>query len=315
MPNKSERIKVRAGDILEAAYTALEAKRYAEVAPKIGQVLKAVPNHPVALLIAGMLAVELGQGKKVNHLGRLKDAIELAGEWIDRALVVAGDLPWPAAHSFMALVLSRQGRFDEAAAAAQRAIDCGGDKPMPEAYNNMGNALYGAGRYDEAMAAYEKGGDLRKGMPSIRFNRSLVHLIRGDYATGFDLYESRWLIKEWQRDHGRPFHQTHPQWWGGPLRDKTLLVHAEQGHGDVIQQLRYIQWVLAKEPRHLILEVHAPLVRLVQDRLPDAARCTVVALEDPLPAFDLWCPMMSLCALHRTTLETIPEAPYLRRAA
>lgn len=313
--NKRERVTLRAGELLEDAYRALEDKRFLVVKGRLGQVLKAVPNHPVALLIAGMMAVELGQGKKVLHNGTMKDAIELAGEWIDRALTMAGDVPWPAAHSFMALALSRQGRFDEAAEAAQRAIRAGGDKPMPEAYNNLGNALFGAGRYDEALEAYRAGGELRKGMPSIRFNRSLVYLIRGDYERGFLHYESRWSITEWKRDHGRPFHVTHPQWWGGPLEDKTILIHAEQGHGDVIQQVRYIPWVIdTYRPRHVVIEVHAPLVRLVRERLPVAKHCTVVELQGDLPPFDVWCPMMSLCALHKTTLETIPPAPYLRAA-
>lgn len=311
--NRRERVTVRADQILQEAFVAIEQKRWQEVTPRLAQVLKAVPNHPVVLLLAAMVAVERGQGKKIPHNGTMKDAIDLAGEWIDRSLEAAGDVPWPAAHNFMALVLTRQGRFEEAAAAAGKAIALS-NKPMPEAWNNLGNAYYGAGRYDDALAAYRAGGEIHKGMPSIRFNRSLVHLIRGDYLTGFELYESRWNITQWQRDHGRPFHQTHPQWWGGSLAGKTLLLHAEQGHGDTIQQLRYVPWVLSQGPQHLVLEVHAPLVALVHARLPDIDRCTVVELDDDLPRFDLWCPMMSLCGLHRTTLETIPPAPYLMAA-
>lgn len=298
---KAERVRIRAATILEAAYAALIAKRYDKVSVLLTQILTAVPPpHPAyatALVIAAMLAVD-------------KSDIEQAYAWVDRALEMTEGIEWPAAHSFLALILTRRGQFTEAVAAAHRSIAL---KPTAEGYNNLGNALYGAGRYDEALAAYDAGGQLRKGMASLRFNRSLVYLTRGDYAVGFEQYEARWNILEWERDHGRPFHKTHPKWWGRDLTGQTILLHGEQGHGDLIQQLRYLPWVWSKGPQLMVLEVHHPLMRLVKERAPMIGRALVVGLGESLPRFDCWCPMMSLCGLHGTTVETIPPSPYLTR--
>src|SRR5205823_3919467 len=80
------------------------------------------------------------------------------------------------------------------------------------------------------------------------------------------------------------------QWRGEPLEGKTILLHAEQGFGDVIQFLRYVPRVLARGAKIVVLEVARPL-------LPLARRIrgiTVVARGDPLPAFDTHCPLLSL---------------------
>jgi len=66
-----------------------------------------------------------------------------------------------------------------------------------------------------------------------------------------------------------------------------LLVYAEQGLGDTIQFSRFLRRV----PGRIVLQVPRSMIHLLSS-LPDAPR--MIAPEDPLPPFDLVCPLMSL---------------------
>ena len=90
---------------------------------------------------------------------------------------------------------------------------------------------------------------------------------------------------------------------------RTLLVHAEQGIGDMLQFCRFLP--MAARGGRLLVEVHRPLVGLLA-QLPGVAG--TVGLGDALPPFDLQCPMMSLPYLLGMASERdIPsEMPYLR---
>ena len=85
-----------------------------------------------------------------------------------------------------------------------------------------------------------------------------------------------------------------------------LLLHAEQGLGDSIQFCRYVPAIAAAGK--VVLVVPAPLERLMV-----GLGARVVRRDEPLPAFDLQCPLASLPRLAGTRLETIPwPGPYLR---
>jgi hypothetical protein len=95
-----------------------------------------------------------------------------------------------------------------------------------------------------------------------------------------------------------------PRWRGEKLEGRTLLIHAEQGLGDTIQFCRYPFPTDGK----VVFEAQPRIARLMGTR-PDA---TIVRVGDPLPPFDLTCPLMALPAIHATTEATIPaNVPYL----
>jgi len=102
---------------------------------------------------------------------------------------------------------------------------------------------------------------------------------------------------------------TQPRWNGEDLRGRAILIHAEQGMGDVIQMMRYAPLVAARGGK-IILECHAPLKRLLA-QMPDAME--VVARGQTLPAFDVHLPIMSLPGIFHTTPQTVPlNIPYIR---
>ena len=144
-----------------------------------------------------------------------------------------------------------------------------------------------------------------------RFVDAVARLTLGDFAAGWRGYEARWAVGLLARQR-RNF--TAPLWLGQetpqvPLDGKTILLYAEQGFGDAIQFLRYVPLVAARGAKTIIVEVRRDLVPLVSD-LPGVT--AVIAYGDPLPQFDMHCPLMSLPFAFATELVTIPAAiPYL----
>jgi hypothetical protein len=128
----------------------------------------------------------------------------------------------------------------------------------------------------------------------------------GEYEEGWQLYESRW--RSTKKNDVRDFKQ--PLWLGEEsLESKTILIHAEQGFGDVIQFSRYISYLESAHTK-IIFEVQTSLVGLMKS-VP-CKNLHVIARGDEIPAFDYHCPIMSLPLAFKTTMDSIPsEVPYL----
>jgi hypothetical protein len=131
----------------------------------------------------------------------------------------------------------------------------------------------------------------------------LLLLARGDLRRGFERYEWRWRLGTLT-----PRDTSAPLWNGEDGAGRTILLHAEQGFGDIIQALRYVPLVAARGAR-VVLEVPPQLARLAA-RLPGHAQ--LVTGTQAAPHYDLHCPLLSLPRAFATTLETIPaDVPYL----
>jgi hypothetical protein len=175
----------------------------------------------------------------------------------------------------------------------------------PDTWYNLGNALREMCRWEEASLAYAKAIALRPDFAEARWNNSLLLLMQGDYANGWRDYEwgfSRIDARGPKRDFPVP------QWSGEDLAGRSILLHAEQGFGDTLQFCRYAPLVAARGGL-VILEAPRPLIRLLKSL---SGVSELVATGDPLPAFDLHCPLMSLPLAFGTEIETIPATlPYL----
>jgi hypothetical protein len=131
----------------------------------------------------------------------------------------------------------------------------------------------------------------------------LLLLLKGDYQHGWPMYEWRWRLKGYAQ-HSNP----RPQWDGQALAGRRILLHAEQGFGDVIHLARYIPMV-AERGGKMIVACPRNLHRLLRGLGPVEKW---LGPQEPLPDHDLHCPWMSLPRVFETTLETIPAAiPYL----
>ncbi len=132
--------------------------------------------------------------------------------------------------------------------------------------------------------------------------RAYLWLARGDYERG-------WPEHEWRLKCAKPRVLTvnSPNWTGGDLTGRSILLVAEQGLGDVLQFIRFALPVKQRGGR-VVLACPDPLIRLV-------ACCPgvdfVIDWNSTLPACDAHAYLMSLPVILGTTLDSIPREAYL----
>jgi tetratricopeptide (TPR) repeat protein len=235
-------------------------------------------------------------GIALIRLDRLDAAVR-----VYRTAIALAPLYAPA-HTNLGVALLLQDRPQEAIASHRRAIAL--DPEHANAYSSLAQALKEEGQLDEALQVICKGASLASCQDPQRFIHALALLMEGDYEAGWEAYEAR-------RRSGVlvPQERTFavPEWRGEELKGRTLLLHAEQGLGDTLQFVRYVHALLGPDIS-IVIECQRPLVRLLQS----LGSVRVVAEGDPLPAFDVHLPLMSLPYVFGTRLDTIPAAvPYL----
>jgi Flp pilus assembly protein TadD len=280
------------------------------------QALALRPDHPEALANLGATLRAAGDAAgavaALRAALRHKPALEAARLELGAALM-ALDRPAEAAAAYAALPgaegrrglgLARLALGDLAGAeAALRAASRLAPRD-PEAWNSLGDVLRCQGDLAGAEAAFAEALALAPGHAGARTNRGMLRLLQGRWAEGFADYESRWQAEPWRHAARHP---AAAPWQGEALAGRTLLLWAEQGLGDTLQFARFAA-LLPRDGR-ILLEAPAPLIRLLEGL---AGVDAVLPAGEPLPPFDLHCPLMSLPARLGTTLADLPGAvPYL----
>jgi tetratricopeptide (TPR) repeat protein len=168
-----------------------------------------------------------------------------------------------------------------------------------------GQLLADTGEHRAAVDAFVEAARWRPDFVYAYWSEALVRLRLGDYEEGWRKYEWRRRKPDFTNVLRR---FDAPDWTGDDdPAGLRILLHAEQGLGDVLQFCRYAP-LLAQRGAQVIIAVHPPLKRLLGS-LPGV---TVLADGEALPSFDRHCPIMSLPYAFRTALATVPAAvPYL----
>lgn len=199
-------------------------------------------------------------------------------------------------------VLRGLGRLDVAAASHKRAVEL--NPESPDTHYNLALALRDLGETKEALECFSKTLELNPDHQDCHWDRSLALLQNGNLEEGFEEYEWRWKLPS---NPPRGFDQ--PLWDGSELGGKTILLHHEQGFGDMIQFARYIPLVKEKGGT-IIVEAQPQLSRLFST-IDGVGQ--VVNRGSDLPKFDVYAPMMSLAHIFGTTLDAVPaDIPYLK---
>ncbi len=234
------------------------------------------------------------RGIAFSDLGRYADALR------DFEAAIALQPDSAEAYYNRGATLTRLNRHTEALASYERAIAI---RPhYAEAYNGRGLALRDLGRPEDAIASHRDALTVSPDMAQAHWSLSFALLQVGNFAEGWREQEWRWRTRELKLTP-RAFAQ--PLWHGTEsLQGKTILLHAEQGFGDTLQFCRYATLV-SERGANVLLEVPAPLVTLLRGLEGVAA---VIATGDPLPAFDLHCPLASLPLAFGTDEHSIPFA-------
>jgi len=208
------------------------------------------------------------------------------------------------AHLNLGIALSQIGESAEAIGHFRTALVL---RPsLAEASLSLGFLLEQAGDGSGALACYRDAIATRPDYVEAHFNYALQLLLRGEYPAGWEAYEWRMRMPGLE---GVPAYAGRSRWDGSALDGRTILIFAEQGFGDTIQFARYAPLVAARGGK-VIISCQPKLVALLRNL---EGVTTVLGQDDPLPAFDVCCPLMSLPRMFATTLETVPaRVPYIR---
>ena len=127
------------------------------------------------------------------------------------------------------------------------------------------------------------------------------------FSRGWELYEHR-LEKETNQT---PYPKINkPLWRGEDIPDKTLLVSCEQGFGDSIMFLRFIEQITGKA-KMVIFRVHDALYSLIKD---NNFSFDVIKESENLENIDFDChiPLLDIPHIINLQPETIPSTSYLK---
>jgi tetratricopeptide (TPR) repeat protein len=233
----------------------------------------------------------------LRQLGRAREALASS----EQALALQPE--FAPAHCNRGLALNDLDQPLEALESYDRAI--GIDPAFAAAHGNRAKVLQLLDRPEEALTAYQRVTSLQPDSAQAYLNSAHTHLMLGQFARGWTLYEWRKRLADPMGSRAFP----RPLWLGSPdLAGKKLLLHFEQGLGDTIQFCRYAKLARARGAA-VTLVVQRKLERLIRTVGADIE----VRTDETLPEeFDFHCPLMSLPLAFDTGLDSIPSGtPYL----
>jgi hypothetical protein len=176
------------------------------------------------------------------------------------------------------------------------------DRNSASAFNNYGNVLRECGDPAGAIPFLQRSIQLAPKHPTAQFNLAVAYLLMGDYARGWPQYETRW---NYEHLDGMLPNYSQPRWTGQDIQGKTVLIVGEQGHGDNIQFVRFVEDVINRGAQ-VILAVNVGLKPLfLGPSIPH-----IVCDGDALPEFDYWVPIMSIPGIIGSTLDNLAQVQY-----
>lgn len=193
-----------------------------------------------------------GIWSNVGALLRSQQQHTLALRAQERAFALSPDAP--GLRNNLANILSDIGHYERSIALRE---DILARAPQDKSQRSMiGRCLRGLGRYSDAIA-YLKAAEIdHPDDGEIKLQRAFAELGEGRYGEAFRTYDARWQSEEMS-----PRKIDLPQWDGGDLTGKTVLVLPEQGFGDAVLFTRFLPALRAHCARVLFL-AERPLARL-----------------------------------------------------
>lgn len=252
--------------------------------------IKASPRHANALQNYGLCLAQLGHWEEsipfleraLRHLEKDPNAAASA-----KAMV----------YNNLGNTFERMGRHPEALAALDKGIAFDPADSFP--HYNRGIALIRLNRHRDGIEALERSLKLQPNETSTsrlnsadaNYNLAMAHFLLGDFAKAIPLYESRLLTSENQQPNFGLFADL--KWQPGEdIAGKTLLVHAEQGIGDTLQFLRFLDGPLMR--RFALKEILFITHEAVRPLLANVPVTVAQPGDDLTGKFDRWCALMSL---------------------
>lgn len=256
--------------------------KYQEVVSLLVPLLHKQPELPAARLLLAKACLKLGDGEQaVKELELLlcsqPDSFELLRS--------------------KAEALYRLQRYDQARDLTEQLL-----QQMPDDY---GCQLLLAGI--ERTESPERSLQLYQHLIEQHPGDDALHLYRGTLMLSLGRFEQGWVAFE----HRIPSLQMSadilalPRWHNGlSLSGKSIVVVAEQGHGDAIQFIRYVP-LLAQYGAHVMVLCHNDQIRSLLAGVEGVS--VAVIPKEPLTFIpDYHCPLLSLPFEFSTTIDSIP---------
>ncbi|WP_063805134.1 tetratricopeptide repeat protein [Burkholderia ubonensis] len=203
-----------------------------------------------------------------------------------------------------AVALLKQHELTAAQIAVERALAIHPDYPV--ALRVHSNVLKELQEWDRARAAIDRAQAL---MPeaATTWSQAMLQLAHGEYEAGWVSHEARWLGSPEMSD--RHYTMPMPRWEGQSLAGKTLVVWGEQGHGDVLQFVRFVPVLAERVKREggtLVYCTFHTLQSLLERSLAGVVVPIVVTKESELPSADWHVPLASLPLMLGVRVEDLP---------
>ncbi len=230
------------------------------------------------------------------------------------------------------------GRFEDASRAY---ASIAARDPSPEVHVNLGYSRFLCGDERGAEDAFRRALAMDAGMAQACVGLGDVAARRGDHRLALEHYDSAvarapalavahnnrsqslmalgrleeaWRESEWRFESPGaealyPYRYPLPRWDGTPQRGR-LLVHWEQGFGDMLQHLRFLN-VLEERGIDFVFECPPPLLRLVTRSLRPGRAVEARAGAADTSGCAHVCGLLSLPALLCIDARAIPLPPYL----
>jgi tetratricopeptide (TPR) repeat protein len=231
-----------------------------------------------------------------------KDHFAEAAQCFRRGLELKPDLA--VAYNDLGNIYKIWGRLDEAMACFIKSIALNPHHFFPR--NNLGATYEELGRYEEALIEYEHAITLAPDDTRARWNTAYLYLRQGILDKGWEAHENR-LAHD---DNSNRF--PYPLWDGTLLKDKTVLIMAEQGVGDEIFFASCFPDIVA-QAKHVVIECDVRLAPLFARSFPTAtvkgaSRSQIGWIVD-VPKVDVRICAGSIPRYMRPTLESFPKTP------
>jgi Tfp pilus assembly protein PilF len=268
-------------EAVAAALNAWTGGRQDECLRRLRELGDAAADHPLALQLWALC-----RGRSADALALLERAVRIApGDAqaqfnLGVSLQATGDLTRAIACYEQALraqpdnlgslnnlsdLLRRRGRAAEGWALMERYQQAGGDIKGLEI--RLAKLAMDLRRFDDAARWFERAEAHAPGNASVEWEHAMLTLARADFRRGWPQYERR--LDAHGLDALGIYPYAHPRWTGDAVSGRSLLLHREQGLGDMIMFASALPGML-EAGLDLQLAIHPPLARLMAFNFPRA---------------------------------------------
>lgn len=286
----------------------IEGKRFPMAVARLKQIPPTDPLHTLALAHIGLCFVLIDQVENGLHIigdminknpndARLWNVQASAYKHIDQPdnVIQAYDNALQCdpknliAHKSLGEIFAKAGEIKKGISHFRSAIAI--DPNDLFSHYELGSTLLFSGQVKKALRAFEKVHRLDPTYQNLWLLYSHTLFLKGQFDKAFDMYRLR-FERAHNSDVEKCFQKT-PLWQGEALANKSILCVWEQGLGDSLNFMRYLQdFKAAGATVHLC--VQAPLVSLIQDQ---TYIDSVIPWFTPFPETDYFVSLMEIPAI------------------